>query len=140
MAIEALRAQPASEIQDASDAPLAPVPILQEKDLKLQVLRDGRPWNVHLQLVHDPAADFYSTALETQNGEDVITVRLNLEHDFSVAFINDNEDVLQPMLRFIAALALAEHLARDAGVKNAAAVRRGANEILRKLAIARGAS
>ena len=51
---------------------------------------------------------------------------------------NDNEAVLQPMMRFIAALALGERIARDAGVKNAATVRARANDLLRTLAGDRG--
>jgi hypothetical protein len=73
-----------------------------------------------------------------RNGEEVVAVQVNLEHDFSVSFINDNEAVLQPMMRLIAALSLGERLARDAGVKNAGTIRMQANQILRTLASDRG--
>jgi hypothetical protein len=135
--VETLREQAAIQATDApqpAPAPMAPAPVLQERDLTLQIVRDGKPWNVHLQLVRDGGKPFYSTSLETRDGKDVVTVQLNLDHDFSISFINDNEAVLQPMIRFIAALALGERLARDAGVKNAATVRFRANDLLRSLA------
>jgi hypothetical protein len=141
--LETLRQQAATEPAEAVPpigTSLPPAPILQQRDLKLQIVRDGKPWNIHLRLVRDGAAPFYSTSLETLDGEDVVTVQLNLEHDFSIAFINDNETVLQPLMRFLAALALAERLARDAGVKNAGTVRLQANQLLRTLAADRGQS
>jgi hypothetical protein len=138
--VETLREQAGAEVSETQlpAPPAAAVPILQERDLRLQIVRDGKPWNIHLQLVRDPAAAFYSTSLETRDGVEFVTVQLNLEHDFSVSFINDNETVLQPMMRFIAALALGERLARDAGVKNAGTVRLRANDLLRTLASDRG--
>lgn len=137
--VNSLREEAAVYIPDGGQPDAAsPAPVLQERDLKLQIVRDGKPWNIHLQLVRDPASPFYSTSLETRDGEDVVTVQLNLDHDFSISFINDNEMVLQPMMRFIAALALGERLARDAGVKNVATVRFRANDLLRALASDRG--
>jgi hypothetical protein len=62
-----------------------------------------------------------------------VTVEVNLDHEFSIAFINSNEAALQPMMRFIAALALGERIARDQGIKNAGTVRMRANELLRAL-------
>jgi hypothetical protein len=139
--VETLREQagaPPADAEQPAAAPTVPAPVLQERDLKLQIVRDGKPWNIHLQLVRDAASPFYSTWLETRDGEEVVTVQVNLDHDFSVSFINDNEAVLQPMMRFIAALALGERLARNSGVKNAATVRSRANELLRTLVADRG--
>jgi Histidine kinase-, DNA gyrase B-, and HSP90-like ATPase len=148
--VEAL-SQPsaASAIRDqiaappGADAPVseppAAAPIVQQRDLKMQVVRDGRPWRIHLELVRDgAAAAFYSTSSVTVEGEEVLAVKINLEHDFSIAFINDNESVLQPIMRLVAALALGERVARESGIKNAGTVRHQANTILRTLAIEGG--
>ncbi len=137
---EALREQTTSPLEPDAAAP-NPVPtpaVLQQRDLRLQIVRDGKPWNVHLQLVRDPALPFYSTSTEVRDGEDLVTVQVNLDHDFSVSFINDNEAVLQPLMRFIAALALAEPLARQAGAKHVTTVRSYANHLLLALATDRG--
>jgi hypothetical protein len=136
--LAALREQTAVHAAEPEATYAVALPVLQQKDLILQIDRDGKPWKVHLELVRDPVAPFYKTALEVRNGEDVVTVQLNLDHDFSVSFINDNEGVLQPIMRLIAALSLGERLARDAGVKNAGTVRVQANQILRSLASDRG--
>jgi hypothetical protein len=122
-----------AESSTDSSPPVQPVPILQEREFKLQITRDGKPWSIHLELVRDAATSFYSTAIETRDGLEVVTVRLNLDHDFSIAFINDNESALQPMMRFVAALALSERLALQAGVTGARAVRHVANELLRSI-------
>lgn len=73
---------------------------------------------------------FYSTSIRPENEQEVIVVQINLDHEFSIAYLNDNEDALQPMLRLIAALALGEKVARDAGVTGAGSIRQNANEIL----------
>ena len=123
--VEAIRAEPA-----APQDPEAPV-VLHQRVFNLNVHRDGRPWNIHLELVRDAARPFYATSsVVDADGRDVITVQLNLEHEFSVSYLNDNEDALQPMIRFVAALALAEKIARDAGLPSPGTVRQNANQIL----------
>jgi len=138
--VETLRDQLTGEVAEAptAAAPVGGAPIFQQRDLTMQIVRDGKPWNIHLQLIRDAAAQFYSTSTEKRDGEDIVTVQLNLEHDFSISFINDNEAVLQPLMRLIAALALGERLARDSGVKHAGTVRLRANDLLRTLASDRG--
>jgi hypothetical protein len=106
---------------------------MQRRDFKVPMVRDGQPWEVHLKLIRDPAAPFYLTYIEGPAGQEVVTVEINLDHEFSVSFINDSEQVLQPLVRFIAALALGERLARESGVKNAGAVRQMANQLLREM-------
>jgi hypothetical protein len=124
-----------------SDVLYAPIPealppveaVLQSRELKIQVLRDAKPWSIHLELVRDSAAPFYSTSLRQHEGAEVIGVQVNLDHEFSIAYINENEEALQPILRLIAALALGEKIARDSGVKNPGVVRKNADQILRAI-------
>lgn len=113
----------------------APETILQQREHVLELPWEGSSIRVVLQLVQDQAADFFVAAVEKSlTGEEVLTVRLNLDHRFSIAFINDNEQSLQPLLRILAALALSERMARKSGVSHAAVVRSGANKILNALA------
>lgn len=119
---------PSADIVDAAES------IIQKREIRMEVTRGGRPWCINLELVRDPVAPFYSTSMIPVDGEDQLTVQLNLDHEFSVAFINDNEAVLQPIVRIVAALALGERVARQSGVKNAGVVRQQANQILKALA------
>ena len=140
--IEAIRAEidapdeaPANTWSDEASASTPPVSApSQTRVWTMNVSRDGRPWQIELELVRDVALPFYSTSLVARDGGDVINVRLNLEHEFSVQHINGNEQALQPVLRLVAALALGEKQARDAGVKNVGVVRQNANEILAVIA------
>jgi len=110
-----------------SDAP----EVLHKRTFNLTVKRDGRPWNIHLELIRDTSRPFYSTSAVTDaDGREVITVQINLDHEFSISYLNDNEDALQPMIRLVAALALAEKVARDAGLQSPGTIRQNANQIL----------
>jgi hypothetical protein len=108
-------------------------PVFQQKTFRLRTGTFSQPWVIHLELVNDPAAPFYTTSVEKRDDEDIISVRLNIDHEFSVAYLNDNESALAPVFRLVAALALAEKTARDSGVKYASTIRSKANEILRLL-------
>jgi hypothetical protein len=119
---------PGLDIVDAAEL------IIQKREIRLQIVRDGRPWKLLLELVREPAAPFYNTSVELRDGEELITVQLNLNHEFSVAYLNDNEAALQPVVRIVAALALGERVARQSGAR-VAPLRQRANEILRALAI-----
>lgn len=118
---------PGLDIVDAAES------IIQKREIRLQILRDGKPWKVLLELVRAPSAPFYNTSVELQDGDELITVQINLSHEFSIAYLNDNEAALQPVVRLVAALALGERVARHSGAR-VAALRQRANEILRALA------
>jgi Histidine kinase-, DNA gyrase B-, and HSP90-like ATPase len=111
--------------------------ILQQREHTVELPWGGSSNTVLLQLIQDQAADFFSVATERRaDGEgEVLTVKLNLEHKFSVAFVNDNEQSLKPIMRLLAAFALSERLARESGVKYASTVRNQANKILNALSV-----
>lgn len=116
--------------------PVPPEAVLQQQKHVLDLPWEGTSITVVLQLVQDQAADFFVAAVEKKPaGEEVLTVRLNLDHRFSIAFVNDNEQALQPLLRLVAALALSERMARKSGVSHASVVRSGANKILNALSV-----
>lgn len=120
------------------DEPAPPPSIIQRREFRLHIVRNGEPWNILLELVSDPASDFYKTSITKRDDETVLLVQMNLDHEFSVAFINNNDAALAPVLRILAALALAERIARDAGVRNAGALRSSMNQMLRALTADQG--
>ena len=125
---------------DSENWPRPSVPaqhVLQRRDFRVNIVRDGQPWEVHLKLMRDPAAPFYSTSVVTREGIEIVTVDINLDHQFSIKFINDAEALVAPLVNFIAALALGEHLSRTSGIKQASSVRFNANEILRSMLLER---
>lgn len=111
-----------------------PAPITQRRIVNLQVVRDGTPWSIQLALVHDRVLPFYTVAFVAHESEEVIAVEVNLDHDFSINFINDNESALQPIVRLLAAWALGERIARQSGLKYNHFIRQAANNILSLLA------
>jgi hypothetical protein len=121
----------AVEVPPGDVAPAAPS---LSRTLTMQVVRNAKPWKIRLELVREPGAPFYGTSVVREDDQDIITVQLNLEHDLSLLHINEHEQTLQPLLRLLAALALGEKVARDAGVKNVGVVRQNANELLGVLA------
>ncbi|WP_233592123.1 hypothetical protein [Corallococcus sp. AB011P] len=126
---------PAAEVDQVSPPP-EPKAVLQQREHVLVLPWEGSSIRVVLQLVQDQAADFFVAAVEkSATSEEVLTVRLNLDHRFSIAFINDNEQALQPILRILAALALSERMARKSGISHTSIVRSGANKILNALSV-----
>lgn len=115
---------------------LAPEAVLQHREHVLELPWEGASIRVVLQLVQDQASDFFVAAVElNSSGEEILTARINLDHRFSVAFINDNEQSLHPLLRILASFALAERMARRSGITHASVIRSGANKILNALSL-----
>jgi hypothetical protein len=93
---------------------------------------DGLNWTVTLELsAADSVADWLTVSETGCVGERTIGVRLGLETSFMKSLVRlDDEEQLEPVVRLAAGLALAEHLARSAGVAQAGEVRRRLNKIL----------
>jgi hypothetical protein len=123
---------PAPEVATAADS-RPPESVLQHCELHILIPHRNRSWNVRLQLVRDPGMEWYSLSRGEGAEADKIAITVNLDHAFSLAFVNDNERALEPLLRVVTALCLAECVAREQGVRNAGAVRRAANDLLREV-------
>lgn len=90
-------------------------------------------WRLVIQLCQAPGHDWYElTATQPHPESRELAISMNLSHPFSESFINDDEAVMAPILRLVAALALAETTARLSGVPLAGTVRLHLNEILRE--------
>ncbi len=96
-----------------------------------------RNWSINVELTNDPVESQWltlsdSTSENTKNSRR-IDIRVSMDHPFMIRFAqNDAEDV-DAVLRIAAALALAEVVARESGVRKSGTVRRNVNEILNAL-------
>jgi hypothetical protein len=109
--------------------------VLARKSVSFVVEERSRQWNITVQLVRNRAEEWfsYSRGASEDDTADVISISLNLDHPFSEAFLNESESVLTPMMRIVAALALAEINAVEVGTEFAGRVRRNFNELLRRV-------
>lgn len=93
-----------------------------------------KDWSINVELTNDPSmgdwvaiSDSPETSCETRR----LGIRVAMAHPFMVRFAQTNTEDVEGLLRLAAAIALAEVLARDSGVRYAGTVRRNVNEILR---------
>jgi hypothetical protein len=95
----------------------------------------GEPWLVRIEMTDDPAEGDWLSISDlgtSQGGPDTTEIRVSMTHPFMIAFAQTDSRDIEPLLRVAAALAIAEKLARRAGVKSAGTIRRNMNEILRE--------
>jgi hypothetical protein len=100
----------------------------------------GQPWRIVLELSTDPAVgpwlELTDGVLREDDEEDAVNrrligMRLSLVHPFMQRFCGTDCEEIEPILRIAAAIGLAEVAARDSGVRQAGAIRRNVNELLR---------
>jgi hypothetical protein len=92
-----------------------------------------RDWSINVELSDDPAESQWLMVNDTDASRERprrLNIRVSVAHPFMVRFAQNDRESLEAMLRVAAALALAEVLARDSGVRNAGTVRRNVNDIL----------
>jgi hypothetical protein len=93
----------------------------------------GKAWSINVQLTDDPAESQWlvlSDTAETRQTPRRMDIRVSMSHPFMVRFAQGDSQEVEPLLRVAAAIALAEVLARDSGVRKAGTVRRNINDIL----------
>lgn len=91
-------------------------------------------WRINVELTDDPSesqwlafSDKAASSAEPRS----LDIRVSMVHPFMVRFAQTDAEEIEALLRVAAALALAEVLARDAGVRHAGTIRRNVNEIMR---------
>lgn len=92
-------------------------------------------WSINVELTDDPAESQWlvvSDVAETSKEPRLLDIRLSMAHPFMVRFAQTDTEDVEGLLRVAAALALAEVLARDSGVRKAGTVRRNVNDIIRE--------
>jgi hypothetical protein len=94
----------------------------------------NKTWSINIELTDDPAESQWlvlSDVAETIEEPRRLDIRVSMAHPFMVRFAQVDAEDMEALLRLGAALAVAEVLARDSGVRKAGTVRRNVNDILR---------
>ncbi|MEM7153904.1 MAG: ATP-binding protein [Myxococcota bacterium] len=89
-------------------------------------------WRVRLKLVSDASLDWYGVEDVSAEGGTHFDVWINLGHPFSESYVNSDENTLGPVVRLVAAMALAEQAAFRGGVRRASMLRHKVNGLLRE--------
>jgi hypothetical protein len=110
-------------------------PQLASRDI--EVTFRGQRWIIHLEVSSDPAVEPWLSISDGPSRPQssqarTLGVRVSLSHPFMIAFMGANAEQLEGLFRVAAALALAEVLAREAGVRFAGTVIRNVNSLLRE--------
>ena len=106
------------------------------KERKIEVAFEGDDWIVEIQFPKQGIPGKWldvrgaSDDLRDSDGSRLLQIRIALDHPFSRNFIRMEQECLDPVLRIAAALALAERLARLAGVETPGVIRSRMNEVL----------
>ena len=93
-----------------------------------------KKWLINVELTNHPSEGDWvsiSDSPATQAVPRQLNIRVSMAHPFMVRFAQDSTENIEGILRLAVAVALAEVLARDAGVRKAGTVRRNVNSILR---------
>lgn len=103
----------------------------------IEIVCDGIPWQIELELSTDPAVSdwLYVSDAPTPatGGPRTLGIRIGMAHPFMERFAGTGDaDQIEPLLRVAAALALAEITAREAGVRFAGSIRLRVNQLLRE--------
>ena len=93
-----------------------------------------KKWSIKVELTNDPAESQWvviSDTPKTHSEPRKLSIRVSMAHPFMMRFAQTDTEDVEGLLRVAAAIALAEVLARDSGVRQAGTVRRNINDILR---------
>ena len=91
-------------------------------------------WKIEVQITGDPAEGNWLSITDVPSRDAqprCLSIRVSMAHPFMVRFAQTDREDVEALLRVAAAIAVAEVLARDAGVRYAGTVRRNVNDILR---------
>lgn len=94
-----------------------------------------RAWSINVEITDDPAESQWLIVSDTgpMTQPRTIDIRVSMSHPFMVRFAQADREELEALLRVGAAIALAEVLARESGVRGAGTIRRNVNDILREV-------
>ena len=109
----------------------APAPTSIHQSFTVALPQSDETCSVRLELVTDPALDWYGFRYSDSGDGHHLNVWINLAHPFSESYVNSDENTLGPLIRLVAALGIAEHTAGLAGVRRASAIRHRVNNVLR---------
>ncbi|MFL5627192.1 MAG: ATP-binding protein [Ktedonobacteraceae bacterium] len=116
---------------------LPPATMLSQRSIDVEL--DENHWRIILELSDDPSIgdwvdlcdQLVTTEAATDSNVRQVGIRLALAHPFMERFGGTESSQIEPLLRVAVAIVLAEMTARDSGVRQAGAIRRNINELLR---------
>lgn len=117
---------------ETNTQPLVRQSTLAARELRLEFR--GQDWLIKIELTDDPAEGQWLSMSDqpaNRSNPQIIEIHVSLAHPFMVRFAQTDPDDIEALLRVAAALALAEKLARQAGVRQSGTIRRNLNDILR---------
>jgi hypothetical protein len=93
---------------------------------------DNEPWTVTIELRDDVSiGDWLSVSDQQVDAGRQVTLVFSLAHPFVQRFAQPDSSELEPLIRLACAIAIAEVMARHAGVRMAGSFRRNINRLLR---------
>jgi hypothetical protein len=101
---------------------------------KFEINYRGKEWSINVELTDDESESQWLSVTDVAERRDVprkLDIRVSMVHPFMVRFAQTDIEDLDALLRVAAALALAEVVARDSGVRRSGTIRRNLNNILR---------
>lgn len=115
--------------------PRQDTPVVADRTFEIR-FRDSN-WSITVQLNNDLNAREWlyvsdSDAASVRSNPRKLSIQVSLGHPFMVRFVQSDPNDLEALLRVAAALAVAEVLARDSGVRQAGTLRRNINDLLRE--------
>lgn len=93
-----------------------------------------RAWVIELELTDDPAESRWLVINTPEHDSENtlhLEIRVSMAHPFMVRFAQNDTEDMEALLRVASAIALAEVLAKQAGVRMAGTITRNMNDILR---------
>ncbi len=101
---------------------------------ELQLHFKDQDWVVTIDLVNDPAIEEWLdlSQFDSFKSPKAVGIRMNLAHPFIQRFGGSSGEHIEAMLRLATAMAIAETVARDSGVRQVGTIRKHVNELLRK--------
>jgi len=91
-------------------------------------------WTINVELTNHPTESQWlvlNDVAKTPQESRLLDIRVSMAHPFMVRFAQTDVEDVEAILRVAVALALAEILARDSGVRKAGTIRRNVNDIIR---------
>jgi hypothetical protein len=127
-------------LPSVADAPLVETPAQpfpeqpRLADRSFEIHFRERDWSIHVEITYDASESQWLTVSDETVSQNIrkIDIRVCMAHPFMVRFAQADAEEVEGLLRVAAAIALAEILARDSGVRGAGTIRRNINEILRE--------
>ena len=122
------------------DAPPVDTPAKEEPrtstlaDRRFDIRFRDRRWTIHVALTDDPAEGQWLAVTDVARSREQprrLDIRVSMVHPFMVRFAQTDSEDVEALLRVAAAIAVAEVVASDSGVRRSGTVRHNVNALLR---------